>query len=54
VATPTVPALAAALQGADGQAEVVFRNVENGAVESVVLRPEDGRIGIWGETVALP
>jgi S1-C subfamily serine protease len=51
--TPTVEALAAALQEADGEAEVVFRNSENGAIESIVLYPVGGRIGIQGETVTL-
>jgi S1-C subfamily serine protease len=53
VETPSVVALGATLRGTRGPAEIVFRNVENDAIESVVLELDDGRMGIDGETVVL-
>jgi hypothetical protein len=51
VATPTFDALRDAVQESGSDAEVVFLNCENGQRESIVLHPEEGRIGVGVETV---
>jgi S1-C subfamily serine protease len=50
-ATPTVNDLIAAVQQSPSEAEVVFLNVENGQRESVLLYPDNARIGVEGMSV---
>ena len=49
--TPTFEALASAVHDSDGEVQVVFINSENDETETITLYPEDGRIGVSGESV---
>jgi membrane-associated protease RseP (regulator of RpoE activity) len=49
--TPTFEALRDAVQESGDEAEVIFLNVENGQRESIILHPEDSRIGVGVEPV---
>jgi S1-C subfamily serine protease len=51
VRTPTFTALADAVQQASGRAEVVYLDGETGEQQTLVLYPENGRIGVTGEDV---
>jgi hypothetical protein len=51
VPTPTAEVLGGVLQQATGAVEVVVLRNATGERESVVLTPEDGRIGVFSESV---
>jgi hypothetical protein len=53
VRTSTFDDVRAALQQAGGSIEIVFRNVENGQLESMTLYPQATRIGVSVEEVTL-
>jgi hypothetical protein len=52
-ATPTFDALRDAVQQGGSEAEVIFLNADNGHRESITLYPEDGFIGVLGESVSV-